>query len=268
MAVLGVGAMGGALVTGLLGAGWTPDQLTLAEARPERAEELRVETGCRCEADPAAAVGDREVVVVAVKPQGINELLEQIGGAVSEQQVLVALVAGVPIAIYEAALPGVPVVRTMPNTPALVREGVSAVAGGTHATQAHIDAAKTVLGAVGGVEQVVEAQIDAVTAVSGSGPAYAFLLAEAMIDAAVAEGLERGVAEHLVKQTIKGAGALMIETGRDAADLREQVTSPGGTTAAALATFEAGGFRELVAQAVRAAAVRSKQLGEEAGGKT
>jgi pyrroline-5-carboxylate reductase len=260
--------MGGALVTGLLRAGWTTDELTLAEARPERAEELRVETGCRCEADPAAAIGDRDVIVVAVKPQGINELLEQIAGSVSPDQVLVALVAGVPIALYEAALPGVPIVRTMPNTPALVGEGVSAVAGGTRATQGHIDAAKTVLAAVGGVEQVSEAQIDAVTAVSGSGPAYAFLLAEAMIEAGVAQGLERSVAEHLVKQTIKGAGALMIETGRDAGELREQVTSPGGTTAAALATFEAGGFRELVAEAVKAAAVRSRELGEEAGGRS
>lgn len=258
--------MGGALVTGLLEAGWTPDQLTLAEAREERAQELRGQTGCRCVADPAEAVAEREVVVVAVKPQGINELIDQIARVVTSDQVVVSLVAGVPTALYEAALPGVPVVRTMPNTPALVGEGAAAVAPGRHAEQKHVDAAMAILGAVGAVVQVEESQIDAVTAISGSGPAYAFLLAEAMIDAGVAEGLDRAVAERLVKQTIKGSGALLVSSQHDAATLREMVTSPGGTTAAALARFAAGGLRELVGDAVHAAAVRSKELGDEAGG--
>jgi pyrroline-5-carboxylate reductase len=259
--------MGGALVTGLLDAGWTPDQLTLAEEREERAAELRAETGCVCVADPAEAVGTRDVVVVAVKPQGIGELIAQIAGVVTNRQVVVSLVAGVASSLYEAGLGEVPVIRTMPNTPALVGEGAAAVAPGQHAGQDHVDLAKLILGAVGAVVQVEEAQIDAVTAISGSGPAYAFLLAEAMIDAGVAEGLEREVAELLVKQTIKGSGALLVASGHDAGTLREMVTSPGGTTAAALARFGAGGFRDLVAEAVHAAAVRSKELGDEARGR-
>lgn len=258
--------MGGALVTGLLAAGWTPEQVTLAEARPERAEQLRTETGCRCVADPSEALAGSDVIVVAVKPQGIGDVLSQIAGSVETTQLVVSLVAGVPTSVYEAALPGLPIVRTMPNTPALVGEGAAAVAGGTLATQRHIDVAMSILGAVGGVEQVDETQIDAVTGVSGSGPAYVFLLAEAMIEAGVAEGLERPVAVSLVAQTIRGAGALMVETDTEAALLRQQVTSPGGTTAAALERFEAGGFRELVAEAVKAATERSKELGEAVGG--
>lgn len=218
-------------------------------------------------ADPAEAVVGTDVIVVAVKPQGIGDVLSQIAGSVKPTQLVISLVAGVPTSVFEAALPGIPIVRTMPNTPALVGEGAAAVAAGTLATQEHIGIAETILGAVGGVEQVDETQIDAVTGVSGSGPAYVFLLAEAMIEAGVAGGLERPVAANLVAQTIRGSGAMMIETGTDAALLRQQVTSPGGTTAAALERFEAGGFAELVAEAVRAATERSRELGEEVGGR-
>jgi len=258
--------MGGALVTGLLEAGWTPELLALAEAREERADELRSELGCTVHADPARAADGSDVIVVAVKPQGITELLTQVAGTISPDQVVVSLVAGVPSSVYEAVLAGVPIIRTMPNTPALVGESAAAVAAGRHASQRDVELAMQILGAVGEVVQVAEEQIDAVTAISGSGPAYAFLLAEAMIDAGVAEGLDREVAARLVKQTIKGAGALMVSSEHDVGTLREMVTSPGGTTAAALARFEAGGLRDLVAEAVRAAAARSTELGEQAGG--
>lgn len=266
ISVLGVGAMGGAIVSGLLKAGWQPDQLLLGEAREERAAELRETTGCRCETDPAAAVEGSDVIVLAVKPQGIHELLGQVASTITTDQIVIALIAGVALATYEAALPGVPVVRCMPNTPALIGEGVTGAAAGTHTTATHMATAMGVLAAVGGVEEVTEAQLDAVTAVSGSGPAYVFLLAEAMIDAAVAEGLDPAAASHLVIQTIKGAGAMMHETGREPAELREQVTSPNGTTAAALATFAERGFRDDVAAAIRAAAARSVELGREAAG--
>ena len=266
MAIVGVGAMGGALASGLLEAGWPPADLTLIEAYAPRAEQLRSSTGCHTVSEPAEGITDQDVIVLAVKPQGITTTLEQLAGVVGRHHVVVALVAGVPLAVYERSLPGVPIVRTMPNTPALVGEGVTGMAGGRHASTRDLELATTVLSAVGGVEEVGEPLIDAVTAVSGSGPAYAYLLAEAMTAAGVAEGLDPEVAHHLASQTIKGAGAMMVGSADDPATLRERVTSPGGTTAAALRVMESGGFRELVGEAVAAAAARSRELGEEAAG--
>ncbi len=264
VAVIGVGAMGGALVRGLLDAGWTAADITLVEQRPDRLAELMGEIGCAGATDVADAISDQDVIVVAVKPQGIHEALAALAGRVAPSQVVVALVAGVPLSVYEAALGEVPIIRTMPNTPALIREGVTALAPGGHASPHHVAAARSVLEAVGRVEQVEEAAIDAVTAISGSGPAYVFLLAEALLAAARDLGLGVETADGLVRQLLKGAGALLAQSDRSPAQLREQVTSPGGTTAAALAVFEQGGFRELVADAVNAAADRSRELGEAA----
>ena len=266
VAIVGVGAMGGALLTGLLEAGWAPSDVTLIEAYEPRADELRATTGCRTVATAAEGIDDQQLVVLAVKPQTIQPALEQLEPVLGASQLLVALVAGVPIAVYEAALPDVPVIRTMPNTPALVGEGMTGVAGGTHVTGTHIELARSVLSAVGGVEEVSEPLIDAVTAVSGSGPAYAYLLAEAMTAAGVAEGLDPQTAHRLASQTIKGAGAMMVGSDDDPAILRERVTSPGGTTAAALQVMEDAGIRQIIGDAVAAAAARSRELGEEAGG--
>jgi pyrroline-5-carboxylate reductase len=173
----------------------------------------------------------------------------------------VSIAAGVGIAAIEAAVPGRPVVRAMPNTPALVREGVAAVAGGTHATDSHVEAARRLLGAVGSVVVVPEAALDAVTGVSGSGPAYVFLLAEAMIEAGVLNGLPRDVASALVHGTIRGAGVMLTDSGETAEQLRAAVTSPGGTTAAALRVLEAGALRATVIDAISAATRRSRELG-------
>ena len=256
--------MGGALLSGLLEAGWTPSDVTLVEAYEPRAAELRATTGCLTVPEPSDGIAGQDVVVLAVKPQDIHPALAQLAPVLTSDQVLVALVAGVPIAVYERALEGVPVVRTMPNTPALIGEGITASAPGTNATARHMALARTVLAAVGMVEEVDEALLDAVTAVSGSGPAYAFLLAEAMVAEGVRQGLDRDIALRLAGRTIKGAGALMEISGEEPAELRYKVTSPGGTTAAALAVMENEGFTAVVGDAVAAATQRSKELGVEA----
>ncbi len=266
IAIVGVGAMGGALLTGLLRGGWTPEELSLVEAYRPRAAELRENTGCRAVATPAEGICGQEVVVLAVKPQDIHVTLGQLAPVVRADQVLVALVAGVPISVYENALVRVPVIRTMPNTPALIAEGITACAPGTHATPIHMDLARQVLAAVGLVEEVEEAALDAITAVSGSGPAYVFLLAEAMVEAGIRQGLDPEMALRLARRTIKGAGMLMETSGEPPTELRRNVTSPGGTTAAALEVLTEAGFNSSVGEAIAAATERSRQLGREAAG--
>ncbi|MGH8911338.1 MAG: pyrroline-5-carboxylate reductase [Acidimicrobiia bacterium] len=260
--ILGTGAMGEALLRGLLGAGWKPEAIALAVRRPERARALADSSNCDVSPDPRTAAAGRRVVVVATKPRDVNDLLATLAPVIKPDQVVVSIAAGVPIKVFEEKLPGVGVIRAMPNTPALVGEGMTGMAAGRFADEAAVQAAQAVLAAVGAVRQMDEALMDAITAVSGTGPAYVFLLAEALTEAAVREGLPRDVAEQFVHQTVRGAGHLLTETGRKPSDLRGQVTSPGGTTAAAVHVLEQGGFRALVEDAVRAAAERSRQLGE------
>ena len=261
VAVLGVGAMGESIVRGLLSAGWEPSELSAAVRRETKLHDIETRIGIECHLDPVEAIGEQSVIVVAVKPRDVHGLLEKIAGSVSPDQVVISLAAGVPIALFERRLAEVPIVRAMPNTPSLVREGVTAIAGGSHVTEDHLARARRVLEAVGSVEVLDEQLIDAVTAVSGSGPAYVFLLAEALEEAAVREGLPRDIAEALVAKTVRGAGHLLTETPIKAAELRAQVTSPGGTTAAAVHVLEEKGFRALLEDAVRAAAQRSRELG-------
>lgn len=253
--------MGEALAMGLLEAGWASSDIDLAARRAERAKRVETDTSCRCVLDPAEIMPGREVVVVAVKPRDVHHLLEQIHPVFAEGQLLLTLAAGVPTSVFEKVLGEVPVVRAMPNTPAIVREGITGIAGGAFAAPEHVNLAERVLSAVGPVTRLDEHLLDAVTAVSGTGPAYAFLLAEALTEAAIREGLPRDVAEMLVHQTVKGAGHLLVDTGRSPFELRSEVTSPGGTTAAAMHILEERGFRALVEDAVRAAALRSKELG-------
>jgi pyrroline-5-carboxylate reductase len=174
---------------------------------------------------------------------------------------VISLAAGVTTDSYESRIGAVPVVRAMPNTPALVREGVTGIAAGKYAGEDDLDSAQEVLGAVGSVRVMDELLLDAVTAVSGTGPAYVFLLAEALTEAAMREGLSRDIAEKFVHQTIRGAGHLLTDTSKSASELRYEVTSPGGTTAAAVHVLEERGFRALVEDAVRAAAIRATELG-------
>ena len=253
--------MGEALAMGLLDAGWEHSDIELAARRVARAKRVEADTSCRCVLDPAEIVTGKDVVVVAVKPRDVHRLLEQIHPLFDPGQVLVSLAAGVPTTVFEKVLGEIPVIRSMPNTPAIVREGITGMASGAFTSTEDLDLAERVLSAVGPVTRLDEHLLDAVTAVSGTGPAYAFLLAEALTEAAIREGLPRDVAEMLVHQTIKGAGALLVATGRSPFELRSEVTSPGGTTAAAMHILEERGFRALVEDAVQAAAQRSKELG-------
>ncbi|MXX45067.1 MAG: pyrroline-5-carboxylate reductase [Acidimicrobiia bacterium] len=261
IAILGAGAMGSALAKGLLGNGWRPEHLTLAEVVPERAERVRSELRCECVSDPAEAVRDRAAVVVAVKPQDMETLMEQVAGAISPEQLVITLAAGVRIATLENVLGDTPVVRVMPNTPSLLGKGIAGLAGGSHAGSRHMAMARMVMEAVGEVVELEEADLDAVTAVSGSGPAYVFALAEAMTEAAFKLGLAPDVAARLVNYTVLGSGEMLVRTGQSAAHLRKQVASPGGTTAAALAVMNDDGFLDLMVRAVEAAHRRSVELG-------
>jgi pyrroline-5-carboxylate reductase len=259
--VLGGGRMGEALAAGLLGAGWDASTLAIAEIDAERRHHLEGRLpGVRVVPSPAWAAADAELLVVAVKPHDVTTALEACATSLPEHTLVLSIAAGVSLATVEAAVPGRPVVRAMPNTAALVGRSASAIAGGALATEDDLALAERVLGAVGTVARVPEEHLDAVTALSGSGPAYVFLLAEVMVEAGVLVGLPRDAADALVRQTLLGAATLLDESGDSPEVLRAAVTSPGGTTAAATKVLETHGFRAAVLDAVDAAARRSREL--------
>ena len=265
IAVIGGGRIGEALISGLLQNSYATKDLVVVEKLPERADELARAYAIRVTDGTADAVEGADVIVVAVKPGDVDPVIADVASADLDndtEQIVVSLVAGVTTAQYENKLPaGAPVVRVMPNTPMLVGQGASVLAAGRHVKGEHLDLVRELLGSVGTVSVVPESQMDAVTAVSGSGPAYFFLVAEAMIDAGVALGLSRAVATDLVVQTMTGSAAMLARSGENAADLRAAVTSPGGTTAAAIREFERGGIRTAFYDALEAARQRSAQLG-------
>jgi pyrroline-5-carboxylate reductase len=257
LAVYGGGKMGEALVAGLISSGWAvPAELAVVEPVEHRRKELEQNhPGLNTAADAAPAEG----AVVAVKHVDVEAACRAIG-ATGTGRVL-SIAAGVTLARLEGWLPdGLPVVRAMPNTPALVGAGAAAIAPGRAAGEDDLAWAESILGAVGTVQRVGEALLDAVTGLSGSGPAYVFLLAEALVDAGVLAGLPRPVSEALVIQTILGSARLLAETGQTAEALRAAVTSPGGTTAAGLRILEQRGLRSALLEAVMAATERSRQL--------
>ncbi|WP_043808290.1 pyrroline-5-carboxylate reductase [Rhodococcus triatomae] len=264
IAVIGGGRIGEALIAGLAKAGHAAKDLVVAEQYPPRAQELAGRYGIRATTVADAAEG-AHVVVIAVKPADVDAVMVELGKVDLDgdlEQLIVSLAAGIPTARFESKLPaGFPVVRVMPNTPMLVGEGVSAIAAGRYATAEHLDTVRGILGAVGQVVTVAEAQLDAVTAVSGSGPAYVFLVAEAMIESGVGLGLTRATATELVVQTLVGSAAMLAESGSTANELRADVTSPGGTTAAAIRELERGGLRTAFDEALFAARDRSAALG-------
>jgi pyrroline-5-carboxylate reductase len=260
--LLGGGRMGEALAAGLLAGGWDADALAIAEVDAERRRHLEGRlAGVRVVPSPAWAAADVDLLVVAVKPPDVVDALTASATALPERALVLSIAAGVSIATLEQAAPGRPVVRAMPNLPAIVGQGASAIAAGSLATDEDVESAERILGAVGTVVRVPEAHLDAVTGLSGSGPAYLFLLAEAMIEAGVMVGLTRDHADALVRQTLVGAAALLADTGDSPETLRATVTSPGGTTAAALKELETHGFRSAVLDAVDAATRRSRELG-------
>ena len=261
IAVLGTGKIGEALLSGLLDAGRSPDDLLFTERYPDRAAELEQTYRVRA-VDTATAAGKADVLIVAVKPQDIEPLLADLAGVIRPNTLVVSLCAGLPTALYERRLPdGVPVVRVMPNTPMLVGEAMSAISAGRFAADAHLQLTEELLGSVGKVVRVPESQQDAVTALSGSGPAYFFYLVEAMIDAGILLGLPRPMVAELITQSAVGAARMLRETGEHPVLLREAVTSPGGTTIMAIRELERHGVRAAILAAIEAARDRSVELG-------
>jgi pyrroline-5-carboxylate reductase len=263
IAILGGGKIGEALLSGLLRGDRAPSQIVVSEKHPERAAYLAETFGVPV-TDVISAVKQAGTLLLAVKPQDIDTLLAEVATVIENRHLVVSVAAGVTTAHIERALPaGVAVVRCMPNTPALVDQAMTAVAAGAHADDAHLAVAESLLGSVGRVVRVPEHQLDAVTALSGSGPAYFFYLVEAMIDAGILLGLPRTLAAELIVQTAVGAATMLRDSGEHPVQLREAVTSPGGTTIAAIRELEIHGVRAAVLAAIEAAARRSRELGAE-----
>lgn len=268
---LGCGSMNEAILGGILAGGMPPAQVSATVRRSERAAELRERydgmTVLAGSEDPEAnrtAAAGADVVVVGVKPVGVADLLAEISPALRPGTVVISVAAAVSLELLEAGLPdGQPVIRAMPNTPSRLGRGVTSISAGTHATEATISLAADLFGPTGRVVQVPEEQVDAVSAVSGSGPAYAFYLAEAMARAGVELGLDPELSAVLARDTVAGAGYMLAEPGADAAALRRAVTSPNGTTEAAIRTFDAEGLPDVVARGARAAAERAAAITAE-----
>jgi pyrroline-5-carboxylate reductase len=265
VAILGAGVMGETLLSGLLRSGHDADDLVVTSRRPERAAELAARHGVRAMGNVEAAEA-ADTLVLVVKPQDMGGLVEEIRDHVSAGSLVVSLAAGITTAFLESRLPqGVAVVRVMPNTPALVDQGMAAVSPGRSADADHLEVAAQLLRSCGRVVQVAEKHQDAVTAISGSGPAYIFYVVEAMIEAGVLLGLSRDVATTLAVQTVLGAGKMVSETGQHPSVLREQVCSPAGTTIAAVRVLDDHRVRAAFVTAMEAARDRSAELGRLAG---
>ena len=265
LAFLGPGNMAAALLKGLLREGTAEaDEIICAEPRAERREEIANAYGVEVTADNRAAAAEADVVLLSVKPQVIDAVLAEIAPAIDARKLVISIAAGVPLAALARRLPpGTRLIRTMPNTPALVGAGASALARGAPATEGDLARARVLFEAVGLAVVVEEHLLDAVTGLSGSGPAFVFIAIEAMADGGVKAGLPRSVAVTLAAQTVLGSARLLLETGAHPGQLKDQVTSPAGTTIAGVQVLEAAGFRAALIGAVDAAARRSRELGEQ-----
>jgi pyrroline-5-carboxylate reductase len=265
IAFLGAGNMAEALVKGLLRAKVAaPGEILCTDRRAERGPELKERYGVAFTTSNKDATERADIVVLSVKPQVMNKLLAEIAPALNDRKLVISIAAGVPLAAIERKVGhGVRIVRTMPNTPALVGAGATALAAGEHATDDDLRQAKALFDAIGKTVVVDEPLLDAVTGLSGSGPAYIFLMIEALSDGGVKAGLPRAVAQELAAQTVLGSAQLLIETGEHPGRLKDQVTSPGGTAIAGLHTLEAGGLRTTLMNAVEAATTRSRELGKK-----
>jgi len=260
VAIIGAGVMGEALLSGLIRGGHEPADLMVGEKRPERAAELREKHAVQVVANTEAAAR-ADTVALVVKPQDMADVLIEIAPHLRSGQVLISLAAGITTDYIEKHIPdGIAVIRVMPNTPALVDEGMAAISPGTHCDEEHLALAEQMLSVTGRVVRVPEKQQDAVTAISGSGPAYLFFVVEAMIEAGVHLGLPRSTSTELVVQTVVGSAKLLRETGEHPTVLRERVTSPGGTTAAAIRQLENHKVRAAFITAMEAARDRSIAL--------
>lgn len=266
MAFVGGGNMAEALLRGLIAAGTPARLLRVAEPRAARRRELGSRYGVTVGSSNAAAVQGASIVILAVKPQTMSDVLAEIAASVGRDRLVVSIAAGIPIATIESGLGGkARVVRVMPNTPCLVGKGMSVLARGRFATARDLARARTLFETVGKAEIAKrEAWLDAVTGLSGSGPAYVYRFAEGLIDGGVRVGLPESLVRTLVYQTLCGAAEMLIATGKSPRELREAVSSPGGTTVAGLARMDRGRFVQSVSAGVAAATARSKQLARAA----
>jgi pyrroline-5-carboxylate reductase len=262
---IGGGNMAGALIRGLLtGKTMTPDQIRASDVKGERLDELHQKYGIETTTDNEELARWADVVVIAVKPQIVDRILAPLSASLNEADLVISIAAGVPIEALEARLPqGARVVRAMPNTAAIALAGATAIAPGSHATSGDVEVAKALFDAVGRCVVLDESLLDAVTGLSGSGPAYVMLMIEALADGGVKVGLGRDTALLLAAQTVYGAAKLQLETGEHPGRLKDMVTSPGGTAIAGLHTLEAGGLRRTLIDAVEAASTRAAELGEQ-----
>lgn len=265
IAFVGAGNMAGALIQGLLRAGaCSAGEIFAVDIRPDRLEELALAHGVRVGADLTVACEWADIVVLSVKPQVFDRILPGVAKSIRPETLVVSIAAGVPISAIEKRLPAeTRVIRTMPNTPALVDAAATAISAGTYAREEDVALARSIFDSVGVTVVLDETLLDAVTGLSGSGPAYIFLMIEALSDAGVLVGLGRDSAQLLAAQTVLGSAKLLIETGEHPGRLKDMVTSPGGTAIAGLHTLEEGGLRTTLINAVRTATRRSRELGEE-----
>ncbi len=260
---IGAGNMAEAMIRGLLrGRVFAPDQITASAPRDERQRELADKYGIRVTAENQLAAR-QSIVVLSVKPQILSRVLDEIAEAVRAESLVISIAAGVPVAAVQAKLrTGMRIVRAMPNTPALVDAAATAIARGEHAGESDLEDAKRIFDAIGITVVLDESQLDAVTGLSGSGPAYVFLILEALSDAGVKVGLSRRTAQLLAAQTLLGSAKLLLETNEHPGRLKDMVTSPGGTAITGLHTLEHGGLRTTLMNAVEAATRRSRELGD------
>jgi pyrroline-5-carboxylate reductase len=261
---IGVGAMGGALCRGVIRANIAaPNSVWMSDPRRDVCEEIYSEVGARIAVDNREMLTHCDYILLAVKPHLVEKVLAPIAQDFTADKTLISVAAGVNIGKLESLLPtGVPVIRCMPNTPALVGAGVTVICGGSSAKEHHLQAAREIFGAAGMVLETEERLMDAVTGLSGSGPAYVYLFIEALTAGGVKAGLPRDMALKLATQTTLGAAKMILDTGKHPAELKDMVTTPGGTTIAGLAELERGNLRTACMNAIEAAAKRSSELGK------
>lgn len=262
IAIIGTGHIGSALLGGMMRGGLVPPKnVTVTRRDPAALEELRKAWGVHATTDNAKAIRGADIIIVAVKPQGATEALSTLNGTIEEGQLVISVMAGIPTDQIEKRLGSpCPVVRAMPNTPALIDQGATAISKGARADDSHLELAAQIFKSVGRVEVVPETLMDAVTGLSGSGPVYIYMVIEALTDGGVKMGLPRAVALRLAAQTVLGAAKLVLETGKHPAILKDEVTTPGGTAIAAVHELESKGLRNVLIDAVVTATRRSQEL--------
>lgn len=264
LGMIGGGVMGEALLSRLLMGGiYTSEEVLVSDLQPQRRDDLSERYGIQTTADNQQLCAESEVLVLAIKPQAFDGVVQSLSpGSSAIGQLVLSILAGTPLSVLEAGFPNQPVIRAMPNTPATVGMGMTAIAPGQHAQPQHLAQARQIFEAVGEVIEVPEYQMDAVTGLSGSGPGYLAVVVEALTDGGVAVGLPRAIAAKLALQTVRGTAQLLHETGMHPAELKDRVTSPGGTTIAGISRLEESAVRSGLIEAVRAAYRRSQELGQ------